>query len=372
MKKILDIIKEYQIYSYKDLLKLENRLPYLLNDIGKTYSSIESEIKPSTHGLNFNIKLNKHTTTSLTQRHLGNLTKKASIYSSKTILEIPAIYFDIEKGSGIDYHRLRKSKEYRIKKSKQFFNTFIAPFIKLEEAISANMVEIYPKSMEFPIVKPRFYSKKITPKNKDEVKKITKKGYQKLERFKLEKTISDDFIDLFTKKKELLEQLIEDKINLKKPSQLNLYLPHINGIDFNTWTKIKEDHEEVFKNFHIKANLLFKNSSSNSSEHKVLDIMKEVDYEVRQLNVLFKQLEKSKKLNSYKIISGVSLMALNLIVNTDFAESLLDIIGGSSIFSGVWGISTKRSNINKFKKEDFFIPWYLNSQNTAHNKSYTQ
>lgn len=357
MRAVSNIIKQYDIKSHKDILKLENKIAFFLSDISEALIKQNDEIKSSPNGLSFNIKLNKHTTTSLTKRHLNNLSKKASIYSSKTIIEIPSIYFDINKGNGIDYYRLSNNKEYRTKKIKQFYNTFMEPYLKLENAIQKNLIEIYPKSYHVPKINPKFFDLTKPNSNKFLEKKVVKvKKY-----FKLKNSIGSNFIDLYTKKEELLNQLIEDKLNIYDKGELNLCLPFIDGIDIQTWNKIKNDNEDDFNQFYRKTELLFKNSSSIDSESKLLDVIKEVDYEVRKLNILFKDLERSRLLNNLKLVSGISIMSLNLVVPDAFAESILNVIGGSTALQGVWEVSTKKKNLKKMKKEDFFIPWLINT-----------
>ena len=369
MYSIINLLNRYKIDSEKSFKNLGPRLAFFISDLSDILITNDERISSSKLGLSFDLRLNRQTLPLLSSSQLKNMSKKISIYSAKSIIELPDL--DISKGSGGKYSidRITVDKDYRNKKSYQLYKSFISPILSLKEHIETGAINIIPHSYivdDHHKIKEKIFDVKALDIQKEQERSWDNLSYfsGRSPKFATSgKLISMGFQTIYPKKYDLLNQLTED-VKITNPlNQVYLYLPYINGIDIKTIIKIKEDYTDELIPFYYSTEKLFKNSSKTDSEGKLLDLMGNVDYEVRKLNNLFKKLEKKQSLKSFEVITGLSIMALSLLCDAELSKAIVGSIGGIKAFDGVWHLAHRNDTINEIKQSDFFIPWNINQKN---------
>jgi len=357
MKKVIKIIKQYGIHSEKDLHKLGPRFVYFLSDVCRVIANLKSsKIPASPNGLNLDLILNKTTISLLTVNRLRTLGKKLSIYSANTAIEIPKLEVDQKGKLAYDYSRLKKDKEYRSKKIKQFYRQFLSPYLVLKKCIENDMLAVIPKGFDVnSVIKDFSVDHPLT-----KVGKIRKSF--KIEKFRKRNSLIDDrFKVIYPTRKDLISNFFESKDVFDNPSQMTLFLPYIRNVDEYTLSKIKEDYLDHLIPFYRSAEKLFQESQATDSESKLLDLMKEVDYQVRVMNNLYKSLIEKRTHKGIELSLGMSVIALSLLCPTELGQSILAAVGGTKALKGVWYLFDYNDSINQMKRSDFFIPWYINT-----------
>lgn len=356
MKDILKIIKKYSIHSERDLHKLGPRFIYFLSDICNAIAGIKNKkVASCFNGLNLDLILNKSTMSILSPNKLSTLGKKLFVYSANSVIEIPRLEVDQTGKKAYDYSRLKKDNEYRYKKINQFFNHFLSPYIALKDCIEQDMVLLLPKG--FSVVS---FSKDFSSSHRKTPIRQIRKSF-KIDKIKRSDSLVDDsFKVIYPSRRDLLANLFEDKNIFENPSQIHLLLPYIKNIDEYTLAKIKEEYFDQLIMFYRCAEKLFEDSKATDSESKLLDLMKQVDYEVRKMCKIYEGLVEKRKSRGIELCLGMSIMALSLLCPAELSQSILTAVGGTKALKGVWYLLDHKDNFNQMKKCDFFVPWYIN------------
>jgi len=362
MISIHNTIKRYKIRSEKDLLKIgPNRYGELLNDISHILvQSKNKSIEASPSGLSLCLKFNKQTLPFITPSRLDVLAKKLSVYSALSLVEIPGLI----DSQLLDFHRYKGDKNYQHTHTRKFFNNFIKPYLILEKHIDNNLVQLLPTGFGVPQIHLKDnLSTTYNYNRRDDLKlrKLRKRRKRSSTRNISKSVLSKNINIIYPKRSDLISNLFEDiefDSNLK---QIYLLLPYIKSVNVEEIRRIKEDNFDNLTMFYRSTEKFFNESTYINSEDKLLDLMKEVDYETRRLESLYQQLIKKRRIKGIEITTGLSIMALSLMVPTEIATTILGAIGGVKALDGVWYLGEKSNIETQLKQNDFYIPWYIST-----------
>lgn len=376
MKKLVKLLNRYKIENTHDLHSVAPRLGHFLNDLSSIFVAMpEGNITSSPNGLNLCLKLNKQTIALLTPSRLQTLGKKITLYSAGTVIELP----QINDGKLYDYRRLDKDMDYRLRIIDNLSKRLVGPCLALREHIMAGLVQLVPQGISAEYrpgldtsrslghsrgtteIMLDIFGNEIAPVP---VKKRNNYGSSQwnsksVMRRQLTDLIPSEYERIYPKKLDLLANLTEDKTFYDNSGQVHLLLPYVRGIDVGFMREIKEERLDEVIPFYRSAEKLFKSSQSLDSESKLIDLMKDTDYEVRKLNSLYKVLVKERRMKGAEIALGLGIMALSLVSPEPISKALIAAIGGNKAFDGVWHIVRSQNTPAELQKSDFFIPWYI-------------
>ena len=158
---------------------------------------------------------------------------------------------------------------------------------------------------------------------------------------------------------DLRRQLIEEESTNVPCGSTVIYLPHLKGVSLETMLKIRRDEGDSFIRFQRKIESLFKVAEELQSEDKLLEVMHEVDYEIRVMNDKYKQLQRKKFLRGGQVALGVFCLVLIQLAPKEIATELGNVLGSLTVFDGIRQVSDIMGNAGSLKQSDFYIPWKL-------------
>ena len=150
-------------------------------------------------------------------------------------------------------------------------------------------------------------------------------------------------------------------------SVVNIWLPQLSNVPFDVLLKIRADEYSSFKRFQFVLRRLITDTENVSSERKLTELFKYVDYEVRRFDSKMNQLKKTRALRSYQAAVGVSIMGLCLVTPTEIGKMIMSFIGGYELREFMGALFHYHEKVNDMKASDFYVPWLCTTKK-AKNK----
>ena len=356
MRQISDVLKRYRISSERDLHRLGPRFASLLSDVSTLLIQIgHTTIDASPHGLSLHLRLNKQTLPLLTSSRLDTLAKKLSVYTASPVIEIPGL----NESRILDYERLANDDDYRNKEVHKFYKYLAEPWITLQEHVDAGLIQLLPT--QFNVPSKTISEKTIGKKNKGKAQLIRARPHSKFS----QQLLSADYETVYPSKRELIANLFEERWLQSDTQEIFLFLPYVKALSVEELRRAKEDNFDNLVFFYKRMKELFDQSKATDSEGKLIDLMKAVDYEVRQMKLLYEKLAWSRRLRGAEVMVGTAVMALSLLAPAELAHSLISAVGAIKALDGVWYLAQAGGTIKELRSKDFFVPWYVHKLSEA-------
>lgn len=174
---------------------------------------------------------------------------------------------------------------------------------------------------------------------------------------KIDKGLLNIDLDLDDIKKQFFETR---NSNLDTPiGSVELYLPHLENIDFKTIVKLRKTEEEAFIKYHRHLSDLLNNPSNVKNERTILDCLRKVDEGVRETESSFKAIRANNLYKGLGLGVGLACTSLLLFLDKEIAEYIQAVLGGATGVGGFNYLASRRSSRENARKSDFFFPWLL-------------
>jgi len=154
-------------------------------------------------------------------------------------------------------------------------------------------------------------------------------------------------------------------LKLDEPSEVNVtpaYLPNLTNVPVDVILRLREDEAESFARFHHAIGDLLTRSRNSFSESAFLDMLREVDYEVRLYREKMETLANSRQLSSYEAFVSVTAVGLCAAVPSPVGEALSAILGTYSTRKYVGDLFAYAKDAKRLKESDFYVPWRLGTE----------
>jgi hypothetical protein len=155
---------------------------------------------------------------------------------------------------------------------------------------------------------------------------------------------------------QLRAQLCEDSTEIGLSL---LYLPHMQNVPTDLLIKIRQDEGDAFLRFQHGLAAFLQKSQAANSEAALLDCMREVDYNIRLLDVRFRNLRKMRALRTRNIAIQLCSLALVQLAPAPIAADLTKLLGSLTAFSVLEYFAGFREKADQLKESDFYFPWRI-------------
>jgi len=172
--------------------------------------------------------------------------------------------------------------------------------------------------------------------------------------------LKENALRLLATNREVHRQLAQKPSEFRGVS-VRLLLPNLQNIPIEKLIKLREDEGDAFIRFQHRLRKYFCDDSARGNVQQFLDMLKEVDYEIRILNKRVERFRKKAKVEiSYFLMSFMGLLSL-YIMPSETAKLISQVIGVTTvpkilkyIVGGEW--STKQLD-----DSDFYYAWKIST-----------
>jgi hypothetical protein len=137
-----------------------------------------------------------------------------------------------------------------------------------------------------------------------------------------------------------------------------LCLPYLEHIPPDVLMKVKADNPDAFEKFQMCLRD-FIEAHSSRSETLFLDLVRKVDFEVRELQRQFEHIRRQRALREYEVAAGLLSVLLCLLLPPDAAKYLVPLLGSSSVQKGLSYIRSAATDFFHVENSDYYIAWKL-------------
>jgi len=147
---------------------------------------------------------------------------------------------------------------------------------------------------------------------------------------------------------------------------INLRVPALAGVSFDTLMKIRRDEEEAFSRFTGRFFRMVKDYEEDlESERAVVEAMEEVNDAVRQLEERYARIRRSWLRSAGEVALTATTTCLCLMVPEPFVQSLAALFGGRAGSKALQAFGEYREDVESFRQEDFYVPWLIARESGA-------
>lgn len=147
-------------------------------------------------------------------------------------------------------------------------------------------------------------------------------------------------------------------------------LPHVANLDLDMVLNLREEYEDEWIRFQGACKRILRQSPSVNAEAKILDMAKEIDQRVRELNA---RVEGGRFLNKREgVILSIGLAGFVLALvspSQEVRSAIAAALGSFTAAQGIRFFTSKREIENKLQADsDFFFPWKVSQLDQAEAK----
>jgi hypothetical protein len=340
IKRLHEILSEHRLRSSQDLNFLSKPMRKVLDTaIYAWFGSFRHDHINALRergGLNLCLGWDKRVKQFQVETHLGIIVKKLIFLSNTGIIRTPKFR---HPGSGSD---LIPDVWYQL-------------VLDFWELVSSGMLSILPEGVTNLEERYQLEGETFVVTNS---RRVVEKTWFLLK----EKIPSIKIIDL--SKDKLKRQITEyrpEQAELKWPP-VYIYLPHLTGLPISLLKSLRLQHGDLFALYNSTIESFFSNSAKAKTEDRLLDVMREIDEEIRKIETELEKISKSKTLQKYQITAQIGIGVLCAFLPADLAEIGM-VLSGSGAAKEVFNFV--KTNVDKkalLSGSAFYLPWLIHQE----------
>lgn len=162
---------------------------------------------------------------------------------------------------------------------------------------------------------------------------------------------------------EVKKQFFEIPSQTKLPfGSVDLFLPHLEKIDFKTIISLRKKEENAFIRYHSYLKDFILKMEGADDERKILYAMEEVDDGIRQVEEKFKIIKSSNAFINSSILVGLASIGLCIFLPEEIVEYIEAVAGGTAGATALKYFSSVKESKLKTKDNDFYFPLMLHQK----------
>jgi hypothetical protein len=143
---------------------------------------------------------------------------------------------------------------------------------------------------------------------------------------------------------------------------INICLPHLVNVPFQTMLKIRENESDMFSRFQYALKRFIADCDEVDSENKLKELFLYVDNEVRGLEDRIKKIKRLRLFDSIDVGLGITTVGLcYALLPTDISQIIMAVIGSYQLKDLKDKLFPIRA-INDLKASDFYVPWLVGTR----------
>ena len=162
----------------------------------------------------------------------------------------------------------------------------------------------------------------------------------KLKKCELESTLIPVSLDRWHVKTQI-EEIIAGNKSKNRQQPVYIYLPHLSNIKTETLLELRQDNYDAFFQFQQALREFLISAALVNSERAFVEIARKVDYEITELELRVKQIEKERRRKGWEIGLGISASALSFVVDAQLAIYIGAMLGSKTVFEGLTFLSNR-------------------------------
>lgn len=147
---------------------------------------------------------------------------------------------------------------------------------------------------------------------------------------------------------------------------LNLYLPHFTDLPIERLMEIRSNQSDMYNDFQRYMENLFFGLSEDESELKLLNLLREIDSGIRELEKKFKSLRNEYARKDIYVGIGVLCTSLALYAGVEFGKEIAQMIasatGGATGIQFLSNLGERKKGAEALSSERFFVPWLIHRE----------
>ncbi len=166
----------------------------------------------------------------------------------------------------------------------------------------------------------------------------------------------------------LRQHFLEQDKSADYDTVLNVWLPQVKNVPFDTFLKVRRDNGESFQKLQAAIKTFLQDSKAETTETKLKELFEFLHYEIIRYNDHMEKIRKTRALRTTQMVVSTTIVGLAFAINSTAMQTITSFLGLYQGKDYIDFLIKQKENIHDLETSDFYLPWLINQQNFKSQK----